>query len=305
MAGRSDRVSPHRCCCPLPAGDRRLETAELSSRAIYASFLTNLLGMNWRYGALHFMRHLIDGDCPIDRYQWAMQAGVTHCINKTWTRIYNPQQLAVDRCDPEGSFIRQWVPEVVHLPAEELGLPPKLGNYPKPILDYKNARQRRVRQLDKVRQTFLNQSNVLPHLAPMPESLTPFGADRHSCDVEWAGTTELDLFPPSRLRYVKTATGQVSANLVCSPSRYQASETGISPKVPQSDRQSSRQPCQLGSAEVVLMRDQLETKRFERGQICVPREKTSRTLTGVRLNPFVTSNSESQNKCIAGDVTFE
>ncbi|MGK7909841.1 MAG: FAD-binding domain-containing protein [Synechococcus sp.] len=165
-------------------------------RAIYASFLTNLLGMDWRYGALHFMRHLIDGDCPIDHYQWAMQAGVTHCINKTWTRIYNPQQLAVDRCDPEGSFIRQWVPEVAHLPAEKLGLPPKLGNYPKPILDYKNVRQRRVRQLDKVRQTFLNQSNVLPHLAPMPESLTPFGADRHSCDVEWAETTELDLFPP-------------------------------------------------------------------------------------------------------------
>ncbi|WP_197984943.1 deoxyribodipyrimidine photo-lyase [Leptolyngbya sp. Cla-17] len=50
------------------------------SRALYSSFLSNLLGMDWRYGALHFMRHLIDGDCPIDHYQWAMQAGVTHCI---------------------------------------------------------------------------------------------------------------------------------------------------------------------------------------------------------------------------------
>ena len=44
-------------------------------RAIYASFLSNLIGMDWRYGALHFMRHLIDGDCPIDHYQWAQQAG--------------------------------------------------------------------------------------------------------------------------------------------------------------------------------------------------------------------------------------
>ena len=164
-------------------------------RAIYASFLTNLLGMDWRYGALHFMRHLIDGDCPIDHYQWAMQAGVTHCINKTWTRIYNPQQLAVDRCDPEGSFIRQWVPEVAHLPTEQLGLPPKLGQYPTPILDYKHARQQRVSQLEKLRQTFLKQNNVLPCLAPFPESLEPFGTDLHNSDVEWSKTAEIALFP--------------------------------------------------------------------------------------------------------------
>jgi deoxyribodipyrimidine photo-lyase len=76
------------------------------TRAIYASFLSNLLGIDWRYGALHFMRHLIDGDCPIDHYQWAMQSGVTHCVDKSWTRIYNPGQVAVDRCDPEGnSFV--------------------------------------------------------------------------------------------------------------------------------------------------------------------------------------------------------
>ena len=87
------------------------------SRAIYASFLGNLLGMDWRYGALHFMRHLIDGDCPIDHYQWAMQSGVTHCADKTWTRIYNPEQTAVDRCDPDGKFIKHWVPELAHLPA--------------------------------------------------------------------------------------------------------------------------------------------------------------------------------------------
>jgi deoxyribodipyrimidine photo-lyase len=86
------------------------------SRAIYASFLGNLLGLDWRYGALHFMRHLIDGDCPIDHYQWAMQSGVTHCLDKTWTRIYNPGQVAVDRCDPEGNFIKRWVPELAHLP---------------------------------------------------------------------------------------------------------------------------------------------------------------------------------------------
>ena len=164
-------------------------------RAIYASFLTNLMGMDWRYGALHFMRHLIDGDCPIDHYQWAMQAGVTHCIDKTWTRIYNPQQVAIDRCDPEGAFIRRWIPEVAHLPPEQLGLPPKTKNYPTPILDYKNARQQRIRQLEGLRQNVLNQKNVLPFLSSFPESLKPFGAELYTCDVEWSEATEMKLFP--------------------------------------------------------------------------------------------------------------
>ena len=164
-------------------------------RAIYSSFLSNLLGMDWRYGALHFMRHLIDGDCPIDHYQWAMQAGVTHCLDKTWTRIYNPEQAAVDRCDPDGRFIRQWVPEVAHLPTEELGMVPRLKDYPPPILDYKAARQQRVTQLERQRQTFLSQDNVLPYLAQLPASLTPFGSDRYPCDVAWSQTPQPTLFP--------------------------------------------------------------------------------------------------------------
>jgi len=165
------------------------------SRAIYASFLSNLLGMDWRYGALHFMRHLIDGDCPIDHYQWAMQAGVTHCVDKTWTRIYNPQQVAVDRCDPDGSFIKTWVPEVAHLPPEQLGLPPRLRDYPPPILDYRKARQQRVTQLERQRQKFLNQDNVLPYLARMPESVLPLAADWFASEVTWAQAAQPELFP--------------------------------------------------------------------------------------------------------------
>jgi deoxyribodipyrimidine photo-lyase len=165
------------------------------SRALYASFLSNLLGMDWRYGALHFMRHLIDGDCPIDHYQWAMQAGVTHCVNKTWTRIYNPEQTAVDRCDPDGLFIKRWVPELAHLPPEFLGSPPPVKGYPNPILNYKAARQRRVKQLEQQRQHFLNQDNVVPYLSRLPQNLTPFGSDRVTSDVSWATTTYVDLFP--------------------------------------------------------------------------------------------------------------
>jgi deoxyribodipyrimidine photo-lyase len=166
------------------------------SRAIYASFLSNLLGMDWRYGALHFMRHLIDGDCPIDHYQWAMQAGVTHCVDKTWTRIYNPGQVAVDRCDPAGLFIKQWVPEVRHLAVEQLGMPPRLKNYPAPILDYRTARQRRVKQLERQRQVFRQQANLVPHLAKLPASLMPFGAERFASEVGWVSLPDRELFPP-------------------------------------------------------------------------------------------------------------
>lgn len=155
------------------------------TRAIYASFLSNLLGFDWRFGALHFMRHLIDGDCPIDHYQWAMQAGVTHCVDKSWTRIYNPEQVAVDRCDPDGTFIRQWVPEVAHLPVDLLGSPPKLKDYSPPILNYRAARQRRVKQLERQRQ-FRLQDNILPHLARLPATVIPFGSDRFPSEVGWA-----------------------------------------------------------------------------------------------------------------------
>jgi deoxyribodipyrimidine photo-lyase len=167
-------------------------------RAMYASFLSNLLGMDWRYGALHFMRHLLDGDCPIDHYQWAMQSGVTHCVDKTWTRIYNPEQTAVDRCDPEGLFIKQWVPEVAHLSPGELGLPPTLllKDYPSPILNYKKARQRRVKQLERQRQLFLNQENVIPYLTRLPQSVIPFGTDRFNSEIGWAKAENPPLFPP-------------------------------------------------------------------------------------------------------------
>ena len=164
-------------------------------RALHSSFLSNLVGMDWRYGALHFMRHLIDGDCPIDHYQWAMQAGVTHCIDKTWTRIYNPEQSAVDRCDPEGLFIKRWLPELKHVPPSQLGAPPTIQGYPSPVLNYKKARKQRVQQLERQRQNFLGQQNVVPHLAQLPASLVPFGSDRFASEVGWAALPDSELFP--------------------------------------------------------------------------------------------------------------
>ncbi|PZU99728.1 MAG: deoxyribodipyrimidine photolyase [Pseudanabaena sp.] len=144
------------------------------SRAIYSSFLSNLLGMDWRYGALHFMQHLIDGDCAIDHYQWAMQAGVTHCVDKSWTRIYNPGEAAIARCDPEAKFIKRWLPELADIPIEKLGGNLAAFGYPAPMLDYKQSRKERVKQLEKQRSIFREQKNVLPYLARMPDYPIPF-----------------------------------------------------------------------------------------------------------------------------------
>jgi len=172
------------------------QTLNFRCRALYASFLSNLLAMDWRYGALHFMRHLIDGDCPIDHYQWAMQAGVTHCIDKTWTRIYHPGQVAVNRCDPEGVFIKRWVPEVAHLPAQHLGCPPPTRGYPAPILKYRQARQNRVQQLQRQRQPLLHRDNLVPVLARLPQDLTPFGSQHYASDTTWAQPPTDELWPP-------------------------------------------------------------------------------------------------------------
>lgn len=164
-------------------------------RAIYASFLSNLIGMDWRYGALHFMRHLIDGDCPIDHYQWAQQAGVTHCLNKAWIRIYNPCQEAIDRCDPQGKFVHRWLPELAHLKPQQLGAPPPTKGYPAPILDYSTARARREKRIDDQRYEIIHSPNVVSLITRMPEDVTPFGADWVPSDVSWAQQPIESLFP--------------------------------------------------------------------------------------------------------------
>ncbi|MFZ9850596.1 MAG: FAD-binding domain-containing protein [Vulcanococcus sp.] len=157
------------------------------SRAIYASFLANLCGIDWRLGALHFMRQLLDGDCPIDHYQWAMQAGVTVAGSGGWTRIYHPGQVAVDRCDPQGLFIRRWLPELAELTNDQLGAPPPMAAYPRPILDYDTARRRRLETLQRQRLQILD---VRQSMARLPRD-----ADGASADL-FPAALDLDSLEP-------------------------------------------------------------------------------------------------------------
>ncbi|SBO42555.1 FAD-binding domain-containing protein [Cyanobium sp. NIES-981] len=171
--------------CLLATGGWR--DLNFRSRAIHASFLTNLCGIDWRYGALHYMRHLLDGDCPIDHYQWAMQAGVTVGGTGGWTRIYHPGQVAVDRCDPHGMFIRRWLPELAELTNDQLGMPPAMAGYPPPMLDYDTARRARLQALEARRQSWTRGG-----FSPMPADLTPFGAERFAGgETDWCRSHSL------------------------------------------------------------------------------------------------------------------
>ena len=78
------------------------------ARLIVASFLTKTLGIDWREGAAHFFRLLVDGDLAsnVGNWQWAAGTGVDPRRN----RVLNPMRQAA-RFDPTGEYVRRHLPE--------------------------------------------------------------------------------------------------------------------------------------------------------------------------------------------------
>ena len=85
-------------------------------RMIVAMFLTKDLLINWQRGERYFMKQLVDGDMAANNGGWQWSAG-TGTDAAPYFRIFNPVSQAL-KFDPEGEFVRRWVPELAALPGE-------------------------------------------------------------------------------------------------------------------------------------------------------------------------------------------
>ncbi|AUG80637.1 deoxyribodipyrimidine photolyase [Kitasatospora sp. MMS16-BH015] len=87
------------------------------ARLITASYLTKTLGHDWRVGARHFLRLLVDGDLANNQLNWQWVAGTGNDTRPN--RVLNPLRQA-ERYDPEGAYVRRWCPELAHLPGKSI-----------------------------------------------------------------------------------------------------------------------------------------------------------------------------------------
>jgi deoxyribodipyrimidine photo-lyase len=110
-------------------------------RMIVASFLTKDLLIDWREGERFFFQHLVDGDPASNNggWQWAASTGTDA---QPYFRIFNPVTQG-KRWDPEGRYVRRWIPELRDVPAPHVHAPWKSAHstcYPTPIADHARRR---------------------------------------------------------------------------------------------------------------------------------------------------------------------
>jgi deoxyribodipyrimidine photo-lyase len=114
------------------------------TRMITAMFLTKDLHLNWRMGESYFMQKLVDGEIASNNGGWQWSAG-TGADAAPYFRIQNPWTQS-SRFDPDGAYIKTWIPELRDVPPEKLHVSPTPGQrlvpaYPPPMLDHSVARE--------------------------------------------------------------------------------------------------------------------------------------------------------------------
>lgn len=130
-------------------------------RMITASFLVKDLHLPWQWGAKFFMKHLVDGDIASNNQGWQWVAG-TGADAAPYFRIFNPV-LQGKTFDPDGNFVREWVPEIRQLPTKFVHSPwladiESFGGYVSPIVEHAHERGESLRRYDLSR----NKQAVIP-----------------------------------------------------------------------------------------------------------------------------------------------
>ena len=123
------------------------------ARMISASFLCKHLLIDYRRGEAHYMKYLTDGDWAQNNAGWQWSAGCG-CDAQPYFRIFNPVRQG-NKYDPDGDYVRRWVPELKRLPARYIHHPWEAPDsvlraagveldetYPRPIVDHRFARER-------------------------------------------------------------------------------------------------------------------------------------------------------------------
>ena len=118
-------------------------------RMVTAMFLTKDLLIDWREGERFFMRHLVDGDLGANNggWQWSASTGTDA---QPYFRVFNPSSQS-KRYDPDGAFIRRFVPELrsvtnvaLHAPERFTSEQRRLVGYAQLVVDHEAARARAI-----------------------------------------------------------------------------------------------------------------------------------------------------------------
>ncbi|KAI1384182.1 deoxyribodipyrimidine photo-lyase [Hypoxylon trugodes] len=120
-------------------------------RMVVASFLCKDLLLDWRMGERFFMENLIDGDFASNNGGWGFSASVG-VDPQPYFRIFNPL-LQSEKFDPDGDYIRKWIPELSGIKGKAIHDPynrgaaaeAKKAGYPEPIANHKESRDRALK----------------------------------------------------------------------------------------------------------------------------------------------------------------
>ena len=132
----------------VDAGMRQMNTTGYMhnrSRLIVSNFLIKLLLIDWMKGERYFATQLVDYDVSVNNGNWQWGSG-SGADSQQYNRIFNPW-LQSKKFDPNGEYIKKWVPELKDVPEKDLHKWDTVYksydvDYPTPIINYKDARKK-------------------------------------------------------------------------------------------------------------------------------------------------------------------